>query len=113
MRFWSKGLGERELVIDLSRGNLTNEEGKVFMRGIISEPVNWHYEVTLFPDDVRGILRILVSVQAIVYLLKNLPLLLVFLSRFIRRDFGSEIEAEAKPGQTRTPQERTPESTKV
>ena len=113
MRFWSKGLGERELVIDLSKGNLTNEEGKVFMRGIIAEPVHWHYEVTLFPDDVRGILRILVSVQAIVYFLKNLPAFFVFLGRFIKRDFGSEIEAEAKPGQTRTPEERTPEKTKA
>jgi len=55
MRFWSKGLGERELVIDLSKGNLTNEEGKVFMRGIITEPVHWHYEVTLFPEVYRRV----------------------------------------------------------
>ena len=108
MRFWSKGLGERELVIDLSRGNLTNEEGKVFMRGVIAEPVHWHYEVTLFPEDVRGILRIMLSVQAIVYFLKNIPALFVFIGRCITRDFGSDIEAEAKPGQT-----RTPESTKA
>ena len=113
MRFWSKGLGERELVIDLSRGNLTNEEGKVFMRGIIVEPVNWHYEVTLFPEDVRGILRVMVSLQAMIYLFKNLPQLLVFFSRCIKRDFGSDIPAEAKPGQTRTPEERTPEKTKA
>ena len=108
MRFWSKGLGERELVIDLSRGNLTNEEGKVFMRGVIAEPVHWHYEVTLFPEDVRGILRIMISVQAIVYFLKNIPALFVFFGRCIKRDFGSDIPAEAKPGQT-----RTPESTKA
>ena len=113
MRFWSKGLGERELVIDLSRGNLTNEEGKVFMRGIIVEPVNWHYEVTLFPEDVRGILRVMISLQAIIYFIKNFPQLLVFFGRFIKRDFGNEIEAEAKPGQTRTPEERTPEKTKA
>ena len=67
MRFWSKGLGERELVIDLSKGNLTLEEGKVYMRGIIVEPVNWNYEITLFSEDVRGILRVALSIQGIGY----------------------------------------------
>ncbi|GEM_PF-1517871 len=113
MRFWSKGLGERELVIDLSRGNLTKEGDNVFMRGIIVEPVNWHYEVTLSPEDVRGILRVMVSAQAMIYLFKNLPQLFVFFSRCIKRDFGSDIPAEAKPGETRTPEARTPEKTKA
>ena len=72
MRFWSKGLGERELVIDLSKGNLTLEEGKVYMRGIIVEPVNWNYEITLFSEDVRGILRVALSIQGIGYFMKNI-----------------------------------------
>jgi hypothetical protein len=95
MRFWSKGLGERELVIDLSRGNLTREDGKVFMRGVIAEPVAWNYEVTLFEEDVRGILRVLVSIPALIYFLKNITGLFVFFSKIGK--FGSE-PTDDKPG---------------
>lgn len=105
MRFWSKGLGERELVIDLSKGNLTLEEGKVFMRGIIVEPVNWNYEVTLFPEDVRGILRVALSIRGIGYFMKNIAGVGTFISR--RGKIGSEVpkvEKEEKKGETVTEQ---------
>ncbi len=96
MRFWSKGLGERELVIDLSKGNLTWEDGNVFMRGIIKEPVAWKYEVVLFNYDVRGILRVAISVQGIVYFLKNIMGVFTFISRLlIKRDMGTK-PSEAK-----------------
>jgi len=96
MRFWSKGLGERELVIDLSKGNLTWEEGNVFMRGVIVEPVSWNYEVVLFDYDVRGILRVAISLQGIVYFLKNIKGVITFVVRVFRRDMGLK-PAEAKP----------------
>ena len=89
MRFWSKGLGERELVIDLSKGNLTLEEGKVYMRGIIVEPVNWNYEITLFSEDVRGILRVALSIQGIGYFMKNISGVGTFISG--RGKMGSEV----------------------
>ena len=101
MRFWSKGLGERELVIDLSKGNLTLEEGKVYMRGIIVEPVNWNYEITLFSEDVRGILRVALSIQGIGYFMKNIAGVGTLISR--RGKMGSEVpkvEKEEKKGET-------------
>ena len=101
MRFWSKGLGERELVIDLSKGNLTLEEGKVYMRGIIVEPVNWNYEITLFSEDVRGILRVALSIQGIGYFMKNISGVGTFISR--RGKMGPEVpkvEKEEKKGET-------------
>lgn len=102
MRFWSKGLGERDLVIDLSKGNLTWEEGNVFMRGVIVEPVSWKYEIVLFNYDVRGILRIALSVQGIVYFLKNIAGVLTFINRLlIKRDMGlkpSEAELQESTG---------------
>ena len=101
MRFWSKGLGERELVIDLSKGNLALEEGKVCMRGIIVEPVTWNYEITLFPEDVRGILRVALSIQGISYFMKNISGVGTFISR--RGKMGSEVpkvEKEEKKGET-------------
>lgn len=101
MRFWSKGLGERELVIDLSKGNLTLEEGKVFMRGKVVEPVNWNYEITLFPEDVRGILRVALSIQGIGYFLKNISGVGTYISKLGK--MGSEVpevEKEEKKGET-------------
>jgi hypothetical protein len=91
MRFWSKGLGDRQLVIDLSRGNLTNEpNNEVVMRGIISEPVKWNYEVTLFDIDVRGILRVALTFQALLFFAKNIGGLGVFFARMLKRDFGDK-----------------------
>ncbi|MEA1958796.1 MAG: hypothetical protein U9N44_03860 [Chloroflexota bacterium] len=91
MRFWSKGLGDRELIIDLSRGNLTNEpNNEVIMRGIIAEPVNWNYEVTLFDIDARGILRVAISFQALIYFAKNIGMLGTYFARLFKRDFGDK-----------------------
>jgi hypothetical protein len=91
MRFWSKGLGDRQLVIDLSRGNLSNEpNNEVVMRGIIAEPVKWNYEVTLFDIDVRGILRVALTWQALLFFAKNIGGLGVYFSRLFKRDFGDK-----------------------
>jgi hypothetical protein len=109
MRFWSKGLGERELVIDLSRGNLTREEGKIFMRGVITEPVAWNYEVTLFDEDIRGILRVMLSPQALIYFLKNLPGAFTFIIRLIKRDYGFK-PAEAKHGDKKMEEKKPAEA---
>ena len=108
MRFWSKGLGERELVIDLSKGNLTLEEGKVFMRGIIVKPVNWNYEVTLFPEDVRGILRVALSIKGISYFMKNIAGVGTFIRK--RGEMGTDVpkdEKEEKKGKTVAEQKGT------
>ena len=91
MRFWSKGLGDRQLVIDLSRGNLSNEpNNEVVMRGIISEPVKWNYEVTLFDTDVRGILRVALTWQALVFFAKNIGGLGVYFKRLFTHDLGDK-----------------------
>jgi hypothetical protein len=89
MRFWSRGLGERELVIDMSRGNLENEkDNTVVMRGVITEPVKWNYEITLFDIDVRGILRIIFTPQALMFFAKNIGGLGMFFARLFKRDYG-------------------------
>ena len=91
MRFWSKGLGERQLVIDLSRGNLSNEpDNQVMMRGIISEPVKWNYEVTLYDVDVRGILRVALTWQALVFFAKNIGGLGVYFKRLFGHNLGDK-----------------------
>lgn len=113
MRFWSKGLGERELVIDLSKGKLTMEDGKVFMRGSITEPVAWNYEITLFKEDVRGILRVALSIQGIIYFMKNITGVGTYIGKLGK--MGSEPteakSAETKPADTK-PAEANPGETK-
>ena len=104
MRFWSKGLGERELVIDLSKGKLTMEEGKVLMRGTIKEPVAWNYEITLFKEDVRGILRIAISIQGIVYFMKNIAGVGTYIGKL-----GSK-PAETKPAEAKSAEAKPEES---
>lgn len=104
MRFWSKGLGERELVIDLSKGKLTLEEGKVLMRGTIKEPVAWNYEITLFKEDVRGILRVALSIQGIVYFMKNIAGVGTYIGKL-----GSK-PAEAKPTEAKSAETKPEES---
>jgi hypothetical protein len=93
MRFWSKGLGERELDIELDKSNITKEEGKVVLRGILKAPVSWNYEVTLFNEDVGGIFRVMLSIPGIVYFLKNIAGVGTFISK--RGEMGSQ-PAEAK-----------------
>jgi len=107
MRFWSKGLGERELVIDLSKGNLTMEEGKVLMRGTITEPVAWNYEITLFKEDVRGILRVALSIQGIVYFLRSVTGVGTFIGRLGK--MGSK-PAETKSAEAKTAEAKTAEA---
>lgn len=104
MRFWSKGLGERELVIDLSKGKLTMEEGKVLMRGTIKEPVAWNYEITLFKEDVRGILRVALSIHGIVYFMKNIAGVGTYIGKL-----GSK-PAETKPAEAKSAETKPEES---
>ena len=89
MRFWSKGLGDRQLVIDLSHSNISNEpNNEVMIRGIISEPVKWNYEVTLYDIDVRGILRVALTWQALLFFARNIGGVSVFIKRGLKHDLG-------------------------
>jgi hypothetical protein len=94
MRFWSKGLGERELDIELDKSIITKEEGKVVLRGILKAPVTWNYEVTLFNEDVGGVFRVMLSIPGIVYFMKNIAGVGTFISK--RGEMGSQpVEATA------------------
>jgi hypothetical protein len=84
------------------------EEGKVLMRGTIKEPVSWNYEITLFKEDVRGILRIALSIQGIVYFIKNITGVGTYIKEIGK--MGSE-PAKAKPAEAK-PAEANPGETK-
>jgi hypothetical protein len=107
MRFWSKGLGERELDIELENSIITKEEGNVVMRGILKAPVKWNYEITLFGEDVGGLLRVMISIPGIVYFLKNITGVGTFITK--RGQMGSQ-PADTKPDEKKTVEVKATES---
>lgn len=91
MRIWSTGLGERELVLDFAKSKLTREEGKVFVRGVIQEPVQWNFEITLAKEDVVGLFRVIVTTAVTRHFVRNVTGIFKFVwDRFIMRRMGSE-----------------------
>lgn len=91
MRIWSTGLGQQELVLDFAKSKLTREEGKVFVRGVIQEPVQWNFEITLDKDDVVGLLRVMATTAVIRHFVRNVTGIFKFVwDKFIMRRMGSK-----------------------
>jgi hypothetical protein len=57
MRFWSEGLGDRELVIDLERASLTAVEDRLELGGVVDAPAPWEYNIKMQVDDWAAILQ--------------------------------------------------------
>lgn len=57
MRFWSEGLGDRELVIDLERTSLTAVEDRLELGGVVDAPAPWEYNIKMQVDDWAAILH--------------------------------------------------------
>jgi hypothetical protein len=72
MRIWTTGLGKQELVLDFFKSNITREEDTVYIRGIVQQPVNWNFEVTLTGDDVAGLLRVIFTTAVLRHFVRNI-----------------------------------------
>lgn len=57
MRIWSRGLGKRELVMDLTQCEITREGDRYVLKGTVVSPVNWEFRITMEPGDVPGLIR--------------------------------------------------------
>lgn len=100
MRVWSQGLGKQELVLEFAKSNVTREEGKVFIRGVVQDPVNWQFEITIHGTDVPGFYHVLVSMAVLRFSLKNLGDIFKFFNdKFIARRMGLKGE-EKQPVET-------------
>jgi len=89
MRIWSSGLGEQELVLDFAKGNVTREGDEVIVRGIIKEPVDWNFEVTITREDVLGLLHVIVSAAVLRHFSRNMTGFFTFIrDKFIMRRMG-------------------------
>jgi hypothetical protein len=64
MHFWSEGLGDSELVMNLEHAKLERKDDVVLLTGIVDSPAPWEYEVKVEFDDWLTILRTATSKQA-------------------------------------------------
>ena len=58
--------------MDFAKSNVTREEDTVFIRGIVQQPVNWNFEVTLTGDDVVGLLRVIFTTAVLRHFVRNI-----------------------------------------
>ena len=56
MRFWSEGLGERQLVMNLGKSHIRRLDEVMLLTGVVDSPAPWEYEVKLNRDDWAKIL---------------------------------------------------------
>ena len=68
MHFWSEGLGNRNLVLGLDRSKVGVEGESVILTGVVDEPADWAYKVTMEIEDWKTILRTATSPEAREYL---------------------------------------------
>ena len=64
MRFWSEGLGDRELVMGLGRAKIERKADMISLTGIVDSPAPWEYEVKIQFADWVTILRTATSRDA-------------------------------------------------
>ena len=56
MRFWSEGLGDRELVMSLGTAEIERKGDVMVLSGIVDSPAPWEYEVKIQYSDWETIL---------------------------------------------------------
>lgn len=61
MKVKSRGLGRKELVMDLRRYDLSRDGDDMLVSGMITEPVNWDFTIRMTPGDIPGMLRVAAS----------------------------------------------------
>jgi hypothetical protein len=64
MDFWSEGLGDRNLVINLDKSEVGTEGDAVILTGVVDAPADWAYKVTMETDDWTTVLRTATSPEA-------------------------------------------------
>ena len=74
MRFWSEGLGDRELVIALGGSSVERKDDYVALKGIVVSPAPWEYEVKIQFADWMAILRTATTKDACGFIARRITL---------------------------------------
>ncbi|MBI3678048.1 MAG: hypothetical protein HY243_15675 [Proteobacteria bacterium] len=64
MRFWSEGLGERQLVMNLGKAAIKRQGEITLLSGVVDSPAPWEYEVKIQREDWARILQTAVTKEA-------------------------------------------------
>ena len=57
MKIRSRGLGRRELLMDLGEFTVEREGGGVVIKGVTHAPITWETTIRVGPEDVGSIIR--------------------------------------------------------
>lgn len=78
MRFWSEGLGDRQLVMNLSKASIKRQDQIMILSGVVDSPAPWEYEVKIQREDWATILETAVSKEACTFIAKRTTLAQLF-----------------------------------
>lgn len=71
MKIWSKGLGRMTLSMDFNNYYAEIEDGVLYIKGKITDPVYWNFVITITRDDIPGLANIMFKRQFLKYLAAN------------------------------------------
>jgi len=71
MRFWSEGLGDRQLVMNLGKADIKQQNDVMLLSGVVDSPAPWEYEVKIKREDWARILQTAVSKEACGFIAKR------------------------------------------
>jgi hypothetical protein len=71
MKFWSEGLGKKDLVMELADADLERDGDAIILTGTIHQPAEWAYKVTMELSDWTVVLTTATSAEACTYLSRS------------------------------------------
>ena len=87
MKVWSKGLGTMTIVMDFRKIYLEIENGKLLVKGQITDPVFWNYVITIEKNDIRGLANMFFKPGFLAFGGRHLTLVLKFFyQKLFQRD---------------------------
>ncbi len=96
MKLWSRGLGRTEIDMDFRYYKVTKdkETGNICIIGNMHDPVNWEFRIMMEPDDLPGLVKVLLNGSVILYVIKNFFRCFIYL--FNRKKYKEEGDLEQK-----------------
>jgi hypothetical protein len=91
MKLWSRGLGKTELIMDFRYYQVKSDKASdnVYIIGKITDPVNWEFRITLGPEDIPGMIKMIMNFGVIKLALKNMYKYIIYL--FNRRKYSEAV----------------------
>jgi len=73
MKLWSRGLGRTEINMDFRYYKVVKDPktGNPIVIGCMQSPVTWEFTLKLEPDDMAGIVKLVLNVPLLKFALKN------------------------------------------